>query len=66
MVEYPEDTGNYYFWNLISDEVWKIRRPTKLDEILECLKAYDRADMDFESLDPKGGTKYMKADIPQA
>ncbi|KAL9031986.1 MAG: hypothetical protein Q9196_000059 [Gyalolechia fulgens] len=65
VVEYPEGTGNYYFWNLISDEVWRIRHPTKLPEILESLKALDRADMDLESLDPQGGTEYVKADIPQ-
>ncbi|KAL9016896.1 MAG: hypothetical protein Q9185_005751 [Variospora sp. 1 TL-2023] len=66
LVEYPAGTKDYYFWNLISGEVWKIRRPTKLADILESFKDYYRANLDMVSLDPDGGTKSVKVDIPQA
>lgn len=64
LVEYPAGKGEYYGWNTISGEIWKILRPTSLDKILESLMADDGEGMDLQSLDPTRGVEYKKVDMP--
>lgn len=66
LVENPSDTSEFSFWSLISGEVWKVRRPTELADILEPLKAYERGKLNMISLHPNGGTKHGKVDMPRA
>ncbi|KAI4137076.1 MAG: hypothetical protein LQ341_005294 [Variospora aurantia] len=55
LVEYPSGKGEYYFWNTISDNIWKVRQPKYLDAILQSLKVNNGKDMDLISLDPYKG-----------
>ncbi|KAL8924790.1 MAG: hypothetical protein Q9208_003880 [Pyrenodesmia sp. 3 TL-2023] len=64
LVEYPAGKGEYYCWNTISDEIWKIVRPTRLDEILESLMTNDGEGMDFQSLDPTRSAEHKEVHMP--
>ena len=59
LVKYPASKGVYYFWNSISDEVWKIHKPSKLADILPLLKDPNMAGIEIESLVTDGGTEFV-------
>ncbi|KAL8863113.1 MAG: hypothetical protein Q9178_000487 [Gyalolechia marmorata] len=62
LVEYPTDSREYYMFCAISEEIWKIHRPTRLDDIIVELGKPKWVGIDMRSLWGEHGTKVVDLD----
>ncbi|KAL8995139.1 MAG: hypothetical protein Q9169_005082 [Polycauliona sp. 2 TL-2023] len=62
LVEYPTDSREYYMFNSLTSEIFKIQHPTKLDDIIEELGEPKWKGIKMESLWGEHGTKYVDLD----
>lgn len=62
LVEYPTGSQQYYIFNSITSEIFKIKEPTQLDDIIEELGKPKMKGINMESLWGEHGTKYVDLD----
>ncbi|KAL8662240.1 MAG: hypothetical protein Q9168_008290 [Polycauliona sp. 1 TL-2023] len=62
LVEYPTNSRQYYMFNSVSSEIFRIQEPTKLDDIIEELGKPKRKGIKMESLWGENGTRFVDLD----
>ncbi|KAI4220483.1 MAG: hypothetical protein L6R36_007585 [Xanthoria steineri] len=62
LVEYPTNSRQYYMFNSVTTEIFRIQKPTKLDDIIEELGKPKWKGIAMESLWGEHGTEYVDLD----
>ena len=62
LVEYPRGSCQYYIFNGISDEIFKIHHPTNLDDLIEELGKPGWKGIKMESTQGENGSKIVYLD----
>ena len=59
LVEYPTNSREYYMYSAVSDGIWKIDRPTKLDDIIKELGKKSLNAIDMRSLEGEQKVNFL-------
>ncbi|KAL8847703.1 MAG: hypothetical protein Q9221_007264 [Calogaya cf. arnoldii] len=62
LVEFPANTRQFYLFNSVTTEIFAIKEPKKLDDIIEELGKPKMKGITMESLWGEHGTKYVDLD----